>query len=449
MTQRQKALAGAVTPGMETVARSEGVPVQTVLEGVAAGWICIPANRLRLAKGGAVCGIGKGLRTKVSASVGYTRESADHAREMEKVSTALGAGADLIMEMSTGGDTDTLRHAVLERASVPLGTIPIYQAAAISMEQHGADVYMSAEELLGVFERHAAAGADLMVVHAAATLETLQRARQRHRVMDMVSYGGALILGWMLHHQRENPLYESFDRILEIARRHDVTLALADSWRPGCIADSLDLAQVQEVVIMGELVDRALHAGVQVLVKGPGQVPLGQIKTTTALNKKLCHGVPFFVFGPMVTGLAPGHDHIAGAIGAAAAAAAGADFICPVTPGEQLGRSPDPADVRTAVVASRIAAHAGDLAKGLQRAHDRDRAMSQARKALDWRKQFRLALDPEGARNGWRDRNARPKGYAASRESGSPVACSMCGQYCAMALVSGYLGDASKGVETK
>ncbi len=438
-TQLQRALDGEVTPEMQAVAGAEGMEPLAVLAAVAAGRVVIPANRLRLAADRRVCGIGKGLRTKVSASVGSTPGAADPAGAAEQMHTALQAGADLIMEMSTGGDMDRVRRDVLAAALVPVGTIPIYQMAAAGREQPGAEVRLPAEAILRLFEQHAAGGADLMVVHAATTMETLQRARQSRRTLDMVSHGGTLILGWMLHHQRENPLYASFDRILEMARHYDVTIALADSWRPGCVADSLDPAQVQELVVMSELVDRARRAGVQVLVKGPGVVPLNQIKTTVTLQQKLCGQAPFFVFGPMATGLAPGYDHIAGAIGAAAAAAAGADFICPVTPVEQIG-VPDAAAVRAAVVAARIAAHAGDLAKGVKGACERDRAMSVARKALNWREQFRLALDPEEARSGYRARNVKEKDAQGTRGLGAPVTCSMCGEYCALALTSAYLG---------
>ena len=311
----------------------------------------------------------------------------------------------------------------------------MYEAAARAQVRHGAIVEMDSEELWEVIEEHAASGVDFMTVHCGVTRRALERLRREGRTTGVVSRGGALLVGWMLHQGRENPLYEDFSRLLEIARRYDVTLSLGDGMRPGCLADATDRAQLEELIILGELVDEARRAGVQVMVEGPGHVPLPQIEANVKLQKRLCHGVPFYVLGPLVTDVAPGWDHITAAIGGAMAGAAGADFLCYVTPSEHLGL-PDPAEVREGVVAARIAAHAADLAKGIRRAWEWDWEVARARKALNWSRQLELAIDPLKARALWERKNPDVGG-------GSGV-CSMCGPYCAIQLVDTYLADAGR-----
>lgn len=352
---------------------------------------------------------------------------------MEKLRVALAAGADCVMDLSTGPSRalDLSRRRFLEESFRPVGTVPVYQAAVEALEKRGAMVEMTVEDLFGVIERQAEEGVDFMTVHVGVTLDAVERLRREGRVADVVSRGGALLLAWMVHHGRENPLYENFDRLLEIARRHDVTLSLGDGLRPGAVADATDRSQVQELITLGELAQAAWEQGVQVMVEGPGHVSLDQVELNVQLEKRLCHGAPFYILGMLVTDVAAGHDHIAGAIGGALAAARGADMLCYVTPAEHLGL-PDVQDVRDGVIAFRIAAHAADLAKGLPRAWEWDLEMSRARKALDWERQIALALDPEKARRYREERN--PRGM---RE------CTMCATYCAMRIAGEALAQKS------
>jgi phosphomethylpyrimidine synthase len=430
MTQLERARAGEITPEMEQVAAGEGVSAGFVQEGVAAGTIVIPRNVQR--KNCMPIGIGAGLRTKVSASVGLYGNNASMSVEIQKIKAAVGAGTDAIMDLSVSGDIDAMRRETLATTTTPVGTLPLYQAIAGAAEKYGSPLKMTVEELFAVIERQAAGGVDFLALHGGTTLNVVERAKREGRVDPLVSYGGSHLIGWMIHNQQENPLFEHYDRVLEIARRYDVTVSLADGMRPGCLADSLDGAQVEELVILGELVRRAREAGVQVMVKGPGHIPLNQIEATIALQKSLCKGAPYFVFGPVVTDIAAGYDHISAAIGGALAAWAGAEFICYVTAAEHLGH-PNVEQVREGVIAARIAAHAADLAKGLPEAEQWDRRLSRARKELDWEKQIALAIDPERA------------GQLRKERSGeSSAACAMCGQYCAMKVVAGYLGGSKQ-----
>lgn len=426
MTQMELARQGIITPEMHRVAEKEQVPVEQILEGVARGTIVIPRNIRRPEV--EPTGIGKGLRTKVNASIGTSPDLPDLKPELHKLDVAVKAGADTIMDLSTGGDIDGVRRAVLSRTTLPVGSVPIYQAAIESVERRGGVTAMTAEDMFEVIERHAADGIDFMAVHCAINYEVIERLKNQGRVTDIVSRGGAFLTGWMLYNQKENPLYEQFDRLLEIARKYDVTLSIGDAIRPGCIEDSLDRAQVQGLILVGELVQRALEAGVQVMVEGPGHVPADQIATTILLQKQLCHQVPYFVLGNLVTDIAPGYDHITAAIGATLASMHGADFICYVTPAEHL-RLPTAEDVHEGVIAARIGTHAGDIVKGVKGARDWDLAMGRARKALDWPEQIRLAVDPERA--------ARIR---AERNRANSEACSMCGEFCAVKVVSRYLG---------
>lgn len=426
MNQMLAAWQGTVTPEMEQVARDEGYPVEPVLQGVAAGTIVIPANMRR--KNLKAVGIGTGLRTKVNANIGTSPKQSALDDHRVKLRVALDAGADAVMDLSTGGDLDRCRREILASCPVPVGTVPIYQAAIEAKERYGAIVAMREDELFEVVERQAKDGVDFFTIHAGVTLESLDRLRKQGRLTDIVSRGGSFLTGWMLHNARENPFYKEFDRLLEICLAYDVALSLGDGMRPGCQADATDRAQVQELLILGELVDRCREAGVQVFVEGPGHVPLDQIIMNVQLQKRLCKGAPFYVLGPLVTDVAPGYDHITAAIGGAVAAMAGADFLCYVTPAEHLGL-PTVEDVREGVIATRIAGHAADLVKRVPGAREWDERMSRARKALDWEKQIELAIDPEKARRYHTERN--PEKFAG---------CTMCGEFCAMKLVGEYLG---------
>jgi phosphomethylpyrimidine synthase len=315
----------------------------------------------------------------------------------------------------------------MDAAAVPIGTVPIYQAGIEAINKHGAIVDMTADDLFAAIEDHARDGVDFVTVHCGVTRSAIARLKKQGRVADVVSRGGAFLIGWVLHNERENPLYEQYDRLLELVREYDVTLSLGDGMRPGCLADATDRAQVEELLTLGELVQRARDAGVQAMVEGPGHLPLNHIETNVRLQKSICQGAPFYVLGPLVTDIAAGYDHITGAIGGAIAAAAGTDFLCYVTPSEHLA-IPDAEDVRQGVIASKIAAHAADIVKNVPGALERDRRMAVARKQLDWEEQARLALDPATSQRVHRQRST----------TGS--ACSMCGQYCAMELVAKYLG---------
>ncbi|MBI4303544.1 MAG: phosphomethylpyrimidine synthase ThiC [Chloroflexi bacterium] len=427
MTQLELARKGS-SPQMELVAKNEGVTVDFVRQGVAKGTIVVPANTNHVNL--APCGVGQGLRTKVNANIGTSSDYGDINTELEKLRIVVESGADAVMDLSTGGDISAIRRDVIAASSLPVGTVPIYQAGIEAIEKHGAIVKMTADDLFSAIEEHARDGVDFITVHCGVTRSAIARLKQQGRVADVVSRGGAFLLGWMLYNDRENPLYEQYDRLLEIAREYDVTLSLGDGMRPGSLSDATDRPQVEELLTLGELVERAWQAGVQVMVEGPGHIPLNQVEMNIHLQKAICKGAPFYVLGPLVTDIGAGYDHITGAIGGAIAAGAGADFLCYVTPAEHLSL-PDPVDVRQGIIASRIAAHAGDIVKGVKGAADWDRKMSIARKRLDWEEQARLSLDPE------RSRRVHRKHAAAGS------ACSMCGDFCAMAFVDKYLGIAA------
>lgn len=426
MTQILQARAGRITPEMAKAAEKENVSPEFIAAGLIAGTISIPAsvNHKNLDP----VGIGAGLKTKVNANIGTSPQFPEIEKELVKLRAAVEAGADAIMDLSTGGDIDSCRKRIMKECAVCVGTVPVYQAIVESRENYGNLIDMSAEDLFKVIEKQAIDGVDFVTVHCGVTMEVVERLRREGRITDIVSRGGAFLAGWMLHHERENPLYEQYDRLLEIALKYDLTLSLGDGLRPGCLADATDRSQVQELIILGELVDRARAQGVQVLVEGPGHVPLNQIQANILLQKRLCKGAPFYVLGPLVTDVAPGYDHITSAIGGAIAASAGADFLCYVTPAEHLGL-PTEQDVREGVIAARIAGHAADLVKGIPGARDWDDAMARARKSLDWETQLKLAIDPVKAR--------------AMREEKNPgeiKECTMCGEFCAMKVIGEYLG---------
>lgn len=426
MTQIMAARSGKITPEMKRVAEKEKIDVSIVREKVAAGTVVIPANKNHAQLD--PCGIGQGLRTKVNANLGTSSAFPDLANELEKLEVALRAGTDTIMDLSSAGDLDAIRRGILARLRAPLGTVPIYQAAIEAKEKRGGIVAMTTEDIFSVIEKQVIDGVDFITIHCGVTLEVIERLKAQGRVADIVSRGGSFLTGWMLHNQRENPLFEYFDRLLEICRRYDVTLSLGDGLRPGCLADASDRAQLQELLVLGELVDRAREASVQVMVEGPGHVPLDQIEANVKIQKTLCRQAPFYVLGPLVTDIAPGYDHINAAIGGALAAMAGADFLCYVTPSEHLSL-PSAEDVREGVIACRLAGHAADLVKGISGAWDWDLEMAKARKELDWSRQITLAIDPQKA-----------KRYRQERNPSEIEACTMCGEFCAMKLVSQFLG---------
>ena len=410
---------------MRIVADTERVDATAIMDGVAAGRIVIPRNRGR--ELASPKGIGSGLRVKVNANIGTSADFPDLSPEMEKLTAALEAGTDTVMDLSTGGDIAGVRREVLRRSPVPVGTVPIYEAAISAVERNGSVVDMTEDELFDVIEGQAKEGVDFITVHCGVTRESIARLQKQGRLTDVVSRGGALLVCWMLANELENPLYVRYDDLLETARRHDVTLSLGDGLRPGSIADATDRAQVQELIILGELVARAREAGVQAMVEGPGHIPLDQVAANVTLEKRLCDGAPFYVLGPLVTDIAPGYDHITSAIGGAIAAMAGADFLCYVTPSEHLGL-PTAQDVREGVIAARIAGHAADIARGVPGAADWDREMSAARKSLDWQRQAELAIDP-----------AKARALREQRSTPAEEACSMCSSYCAMKVVEQYL----------
>jgi phosphomethylpyrimidine synthase len=367
-------------------------------------------------------GIGRGLRTKINANIGTSRDNIDEGEEILKLQTAVDAGADTIMDLSTGGDLARIRRTIMAESPVPVGTVPIYQAIVEAVEKKKTIKNMTPDLLFDVIEEHAADGVDFVTVHCGVTRFVLEKLKKSRRLMGIISRGGTFLAEWMTLNNRENPLYEQFDRLLEIAARYDLVLSLGDGLRPGAIADATDEAQVEELTVLGELTRVAWEKGVQVIVEGPGHVPLNQIEENIRMQKKICRGAPFYVLGPLVTDLAPGYDHISGAIGGAVAAGAGADFLCYLTPSEHL-RLPTVEDVRVGVIASRIAAHAADIAKGIPEVSRPDDQMSRARRDLDWEEQIRLSFDPEKAR--------------AIHETGGRTkeeTCTMCGEYCAIKI---------------
>ena len=424
MTQLEHARAGTITDAVRLVARTEDIPPEDLSGRVAEGTVVIPLNKGH--SGIQPVGIGKGLSIKVNANIGTSGDEADPEEELKKLRTAIDAKTDTIMDLSTGGDLTRLRRAVMEKSTVAVGTVPIYQAAVEAVRNKGGIIHMNPDAIFRAIEDHARDGVDFMTIHAGVTLAALERLRSQGRTTDIVSRGGAFLATWMLYHKAENPLYEYYDRLLSIAREYDVTLSLGDGLRPGSLADATDRAQIHELLTLGELAQRAKDAGVQAMIEGPGHVPLDQVETQVILQKKLCNDAPFYVLGPLVTDIAAGHDHIACAIGGAVAGMAGADFLCYVTPSEHL-KLPSVDDVREGVIAARIAAHAADIARGMKRAIDTDREMSKARKGLDWDRQISLSIDP-----------AKAKAYRSDSKPSSTDVCTMCGNFCAIKIVREY-----------
>ncbi len=427
MTQLAKARSGITTPEMEIVAEEEKVNVLELRDRIAEGRVVILANIKH--KGLVPCGVGEGLFIKVNANIGTSSDRISLEEQLAKLEVAVKAGADAVMDLSTGGDIDLCRRKILEASKIPIGTVPIYQAVVEMAEKRGGLIHLTVDDIFEVIEKQAADGADFITVHCGLTRTALDLLKKQGRVTDIVSRGGSFLAAWMLHHGLENPLYENYDRLLSIVKKYDVTLSLGDGLRPGCLADATDRAQIHELMILGELTKLAWEEDVQVMIEGPGHVPLNQIKANVILEKQLCHHAPFYVLGPLVTDVAAGHDHVACAIGGAVAGEAGADFLCYVTPTEHLCL-PGVEDVREGVVVTKIAAHAADIARGHKLAIERDRKMAEARKNLDWETQIGLAIDPKKAKK--------------LREENPPMeedACTMCGKYCAIKQVRDYFNN--------
>jgi phosphomethylpyrimidine synthase len=424
MTQLKKARDGVLTPEIEYIAGKEQIDPSSLGEMVAQGRVVIPANRNH--KNLAPCGIGQGLVIKVNSNIGTSSDHIDVEEEMAKLKVSIEAGADTVMDLSTGGDVDLIRRKILAASRIPLGTVPIYQAVIEAVAESGGLIHLTVDKLFEVIERHVSDGVDFITVHCGLTLEGLEMLRAQGRDLDIVSRGGAFLTTWMLHHEKENPLFEYYDRLLSIAKKYDVVLSLGDSLRPGCLADSTDRAQIHELMTLGHLTKLAWQQEVQVMIEGPGHIPLHEIETNIKLEKSLCNGAPFYVLGPLVTDIAAGHDHIACAIGGAVAGWAGADFLCYVTPSEHLSL-PSVDDVRQGVIATKIAAHAADIARGNKLATELDKKMGIARKGLDWEKQMDLALDQVVARR-----------YRDNRPPAEKDVCTMCGKFCAIKQVKEY-----------
>ena len=424
MTQRTDAQRGVITKEMKRVALEEGVSPEWLREKVAMGRIAIPANRNH--KRVKAIGIGEGLRIKVNTNLGTSSDRSDLKEELKKLKVSIEAGTDTVMDLSTGGDISAIRAEILKHSSIPLGTVPIYQAAVKAVRKRKSLAKMRTEDLFEVIEAQAEEGVDFMTLHCGVTRHTVERLRLDPRILGVVSRGGSFLVEWMIYNRRENPLYEHYDRVLEIAKKHDVTLSLGDGLRPGCLADATDRAQVSETILLGELTERAWAEGVQVMIEGPGHVPLDQIEANVLLEKRLCKGAPFYVLGPLVTDISPGYDHITCAIGGAIAGRAGADFLCYVTPSEHL-KLPSVEDVKEGVIATRIAGHAADIARGNRKALERDLEMAKARKSFDWKRQIELSIDPEKAGR-----------FHEQGKSGEEDVCTMCGEFCAIKRVKDF-----------
>jgi len=423
MTQISQAKKGNITQQMKDISHIENIDVEIIRRRVASGKIVIPHNPIHSPQS---LGLGKGLRVKVNANIGTSREHCSIQEEIEKAKCSIDAGAHAIMDLSTGGDLDVIRIALLKTADVCFGTVPIYQAGIDAIEKRGSIVDMTEDDMFAAIENQAKQGVDFAVVHVGVTKVSVERLQRQQRLIPMVSRGGSFHMAWILHNECENPLYKNFDYLLEIAKEYDLTLSLGDGMRSGALHDSNDRAKFQELLIIGELVERARKKGVQSMVEGPGHMPLNDIQSNIEVMKKVTGEAPYFVLGPLVTDIAPGYDHFVGGIGGALAGFFGADFLCYLTPAEHLSL-PDINDVKKGVIATRIAAHAADLARGIDR--DVDFTFSKAREDLNWEKMFALCIDPTKAEE---YREKRP----ALEDTST---CSMCGKLCAIELVKKYL----------
>jgi len=419
-TQLEMARQGIVSEEMAACARHEHVEAEVIRKGVEDGTIVVVRNNRHTAI--APLAIGKGLRTKINTNIGTSKDRVDLALELEKVRISIAAGTDTIMDLSTGGDLGAIRRAVIGASTVAVGTVPIYQAAVAAVRAGKAIVEMTADDLFRAIEENGEDGVDFVTVHCGVTRRSVECIEKQGRLLGIVSRGGSILAHWMDYNGRENPLYEQYDRLLQIAKEYDMVLSLGDGLRPGCLADATDRGQVEELILLGELTRRARERGVQVMIEGPGHVPIKDIQANVRMEKSLCNGAPFYVLGPLPTDIAPGYDHITAAIGGAIAGWAGADYLCYVTPSEHL-RLPTLDDVREGVIASKIAAHIADIAKGIPGAIERDHRMARARKEFDWEAQIDASLDPVRSR-AWLEKST------SAKEEG----CTMCGDLCAVRL---------------
>jgi phosphomethylpyrimidine synthase len=418
MSLISEARKGNITEEMKTVAVEEGVEPEFVRRGIETGRIVIPVSPYRYTK---PCGIGKGLRTKVNASIGTSSDIVDIDMEIEKARVAQVTGADTLMELSTGGDFFDIRKKIIDSTTLSVGSVPLYQAFIEAIRKYGSVVDMTEDELFNVTAEQAKLGTNFMAIHTGINLFTVERLKKQGRFGGLCSRGGAFMTAWMLHNEKENPLYSEFDYLLEIMKEHEVTLSMGNGMRAGAIHDSTDRAQIQELIMNSELSDISHEAGVQTIVEGPGHIPLDEIEANVILMKRLSGEKPFYMLGPLVTDIAPGYDHIVAAIGASLSSAYGADFICYVTPAEHLAL-PNVDDVRQGVITARIAAHIGDMVKNKDRQRDLD--MGRARRDLQWDRMYELAIDPKYARS-----------VRDSRSPNDEKACTMCGNYCALKIV--------------
>lgn len=416
-TQMDAARKGIITPQIKKVAEKEHMEVSKLVELVASGKVAIPANKNHTSLSPE--GIGSMLRTKINVNLGISRDCKDYDLEMEKVNDAVRLGAEAIMDLSSHGDTRPFRRKLVEECPAMVGTVPIYDSV-IHYQRDLAT--LTAKDFIEVVRLHAEDGVDFVTLHCGITRKTIDQIRKHKRKMNIVSRGGSLVFAWMSMTGEENPFYEYYDEILEICEEYDVTVSLGDACRPGCLADATDVCQIEELVRLGELTKRAWEHNVQVMVEGPGHVPLNEVAANMQIQQSICMGAPFYVLGPLVTDIAPGYDHITGAIGGAVAAMSGASFLCYVTPAEHLAL-PNLEDTRQGIIASKIAAHAADIAKGIPHARDIDDMMADARRELDWDKQFKYAMDPERAKEIRQDRLP---------EEDHSDTCSMCGKFCAV-----------------
>lgn len=414
-TQMEAAKKGIVTDELKTVAQKEKINIDELQKLVAEGRVVIPANKNH--RNLDPEGVGQGLRTKINVNLGISRDCQNFELEMEKAKKAIELGTEAIMDLSSYGKTREFRRKLVSFSKAMIGTVPVYDAVGFYDKELKE---ISAQEFLDVVEKHAEDGVDFMTIHAGINKATAEKVKKNSRLTQVVSRGGSLLFSWMELTGNENPFYEHFDRVLEICREYDVTISLGDACRPGSINDSTDASQVEELIVMGELTKEAWKKDVQVMIEGPGHMALNEIEANMIIQKRLCHGAPFYVLGPIVTDVAPGYDHITSAIGGALAAASGADFLCYVTPAEHL-RLPDLEDMKEGIIAARIAAHAADIAKGIKGAREWDYQMSLARRNLDWEKMFELAIDSE-----------KPRKYRESSRPEVEDSCTMCGKMCAV-----------------
>jgi phosphomethylpyrimidine synthase len=427
MTQIQIAKENRISKEMEIVAKDENINIEILRDKIANGKVVIPANINHTSLHPK--GIGEGLKTKVNVNIGSSKDKDEIDFELKKLEVAIKYGADAVMDLSTGENIRETRKVIIEKSSLPVGTVPIYEAAIEAVKKYGFIGKMSKELLFDVIEKQCEEGVDFITVHCGVTLESVNKIKQEGRIMNIVSRGGSFLTEWMIYNKQENPLFEYYEDLLKIVKKYDVTLSLGDGLRPGCLSDATDRGQIHELITLGELTKIAWDNNVQVMIEGPGHVPIDEVEMNIKLQKSLCHGAPFYVLGPIVTDIAPGYDHITSAIGGAIAGWHGADFLCYVTPAEHL-RLPNIEDVKEGLIASKIAAHAADIGKKIPNSREIDDKMAYYRRNFQWDKQIEISIDPE-----------KSKEYRESLMSKDEEACSMCGEYCAIKKVKDFFNS--------